>query len=123
MDTLDFRAYYNDLGSIATNAIRDSNVKKVVFLSSLGAEHPEGTGPVVGLHDVEAKLRTLKAVDIVFLRPGYFMENTLMTIPLVKSQKINGNATNPNAPIAIIAGKDIAEKTFIRTFLFRAHCR
>ncbi|MGA2506473.1 MAG: NmrA family NAD(P)-binding protein [Chitinispirillaceae bacterium] len=110
MDVPDVRAYYNSMGDVAVTAIRKAKVKKVVFLSSLGAERSEGTGPVLGLHDVEEKLRALKEVDIVFLRPGYFMENTLMNAGLIKHQRINGNAASPDAPVLMVATRDIAAK-------------
>jgi nucleoside-diphosphate-sugar epimerase len=46
MDAPDIRAYYNSLGDIAIKALLDSGVKKVVLLSSIGAELTSGTGPV-----------------------------------------------------------------------------
>jgi uncharacterized protein YbjT (DUF2867 family) len=119
-DANDIRTYYNLMGDTAAVAIKDSGIKKVVFLSSLGAELQSGTGPVIGLHDVEEKLKWLIGVDIAILRPGYFMENTLGTIPLIKNQRINGSSMVANAPVAMIATRDIAavavklltEKTF-----------
>jgi uncharacterized protein YbjT (DUF2867 family) len=110
MDTPDLRAHYNKFGDAAVEAIKKSGVKIVIFLSSLGAELESGSGPVIGLHDVEAKLRKLKDTGIVFLRPGYFMENTLTNASLIKNQHINGNTTPPNAKVAMIATKDIAKK-------------
>ena len=109
-DAENVRDYYNRIGNIAVEAIKMTGVKKVVFLSSLGADQDFGTGPVLGLHDVEQKLKTLENVDIVFLRPGYFMENTLENIPLIKGQNIVGNPADPEAPFYMIASKDIAAK-------------
>lgn len=110
MDTFDVRSYYNQLGDIGVEAIKKSNVKTVIFLSSIGAELDAGTGPVIGLHDVEAKLEKLKDTGIVFLRAGYFMENTLTNVSLMKTQRINGNTMPPDAKVSMIATKDIAEK-------------
>lgn len=104
------RAYYNKMGDIAVSSIISSGVKKVVFLSSLGAELGSGTGPVVGLHDVEQKLNILKDVDMVFLRPGYFMENILTNIPLMVQKHINGGTAKPDSQISMIATTDIAAK-------------
>jgi uncharacterized protein YbjT (DUF2867 family) len=91
-------------------AIKKSGLKKIVFLSSLGAERTTNTGPVLGLHDVEKSLAALSHVDIVFLRPGYFYENTLMNVGLIKSKKINANSADPDAPILMVATKDIGAK-------------
>ena len=110
MDAPSVRDHYKKLGDVAVEAIRKSGVKKVVFLSSLGAELDAGSGPIIGLHDVEAKLANLKNVDVAILRPGYFMENTLMTASMIRTQHINGNATPPDAPVSMIATRDIAQK-------------
>jgi uncharacterized protein YbjT (DUF2867 family) len=110
MDTDDVRSYYNTMGAAIVKAIKMSGLKKVVFLSSLGAERDAGTGPVLGLHDVEKSLDTLSDVDIVFLRAGYFYENTLMNVGLIKSKKIIANTMDPDAPILMVSTKDIGDK-------------
>jgi uncharacterized protein YbjT (DUF2867 family) len=110
LDAPDVRQYYNNSTDTLVKSIKASGLKKVVFLSSLGADQDSGTGPVLGLHDAENKLRELGGVDIVFLRPGFFMENTLWNIPLIKGQGVNGNPASPDAPLLMIATKDIAEK-------------
>jgi uncharacterized protein YbjT (DUF2867 family) len=110
MDTPDIRKHYKTFGDAAVKAIKKSGVKKVVFLSSLGAERNSGTGPVVGLHGVEEKLAKLTHVDVAILRAGYFMENLLRNVSLIKGQHINGNSTLPDAPISMVATADIAAK-------------
>ncbi len=110
LDSNDLLAYYRLLGAAAVNAIRKSGVGKIVFLSSLGAEHSAGTGPVVGLHDVEKMLTGLNNTNIVFLRAGYFMENFLGNISLIKAKKINGGSMPPDTLIFPVATKDIAAK-------------
>lgn len=55
-------------------AIEASGVKHVVLLSSVGAQHPAGTGPILTTHDAEAALSKTRA-DVTFLRAAYFMEN------------------------------------------------
>jgi uncharacterized protein YbjT (DUF2867 family) len=59
--------------AIAT-AVEAAGVAHIVVLSSVGAQLPDGTGPVLSLHDAEATFgRTRTAVT--FLRAAYFMEN------------------------------------------------
>ncbi len=122
-DAEDFRKYYNALGDAAVSAIKNSGVKKVVFLSSLGADKPAGTGPVVGLYDVEQKLLRLTDVDIVFLRPGYFMENLLGNMELIKSKGINGGPMRGDVPITLTATADIGVKAaeLLRERSFTGH--
>lgn len=64
-------------------AVGATDLKHVVFLSSQGAQHPDGTGIVVLLHDAEQELRTLKT-PVTFLRPTYFVENWGRALPDAK---------------------------------------
>jgi len=110
LDTDDVRAHYNKMGAVIVDAVKRSGLRKMVFLSSLGAEHDSGTGPVTGLHDVEKALGTLKDVDIVFLRPGYFFENTLMNLEQVKNRHVYTDPGDPDAPFLMVAARDIGQK-------------
>jgi uncharacterized protein YbjT (DUF2867 family) len=56
------------------SGVKKSGIKKLVFLSSIGAQHPAGTGPVVALHRAEKALSGL-VPSVTFLRAGYFLEN------------------------------------------------
>lgn len=49
----DMLEQYRRQGETIVEAVRDSRVGRVVLLSSLGAELPEGTGPIACLHAVE----------------------------------------------------------------------
>lgn len=109
-DALNIREYYNDLGQTAFNAILRSGIKKIVFLSSLGAERSSDAGIVLGLHDVETILQRLTQVDIVFLRASPFMQNTLASIPLIKEQHFNGGSVDPNIPVYMCDTRDIGDK-------------
>jgi uncharacterized protein YbjT (DUF2867 family) len=61
-------------------AVGGTDLKHLVFLSSQGAQHADGTGIVVLLHDAEQELRTLKT-PVTFLRPTYFVENWGRALP------------------------------------------
>jgi len=104
----DFRGYYNEIGANIVQSLQESGVKHVLFLSSLGAHLPEKTGPIKGLYDVEQKLNKLDAVNILHLRPTYFMENLLANIGMIKSMGINGGVIKGDVKFAMIATKDIA---------------
>ena len=64
-------------------AVGGTDLKHVVFLSSQGAQHADGTGVVVLLHDAEQEFRTLKT-PVTFLRPTYFVENWFRALPDAK---------------------------------------
>jgi uncharacterized protein YbjT (DUF2867 family) len=105
---VDFRAYQNQVGASIATAIKKSGVKYVVSLSSQGAELSDGTGPIKGLHDQEQRLNGLEGVNVLHLRPTFFMENLLMNIPLINQKGIAGSAVKGDLKLAMIATCDIA---------------
>ena len=62
------------VGDAFASAIQASGVKHVVFLSSIGAQHEQGTGPIRSLHQIEQRLIPL-GIGLTLLRPPYFLEN------------------------------------------------
>ncbi len=107
-DAPGIRAYQRSVGETLATAIEKSGVKYVVVLSSLGADMPEKNGPVGGLYDLEKRFNKILAVNIVYLRPTFFMENQLSMIGLIKQMGINGGPLKPDLPIPIIATRDVA---------------
>lgn len=108
-DQPDLRAYQDRVGDATATALRKSSVRKVVSLSSLGAEHPAGTGPIVGLHLQERRLDALK-LDVVHLRAGYFMENHLWALPAIRQSGIYPSPLRADKPIHMVATRDIGAK-------------
>jgi len=108
-DAADFRGYQNRIGESLVSALSKDRVPRVVTLSSIGAHLPEGTGPILGLHDLETKLDALRDAAVVHLRPTYFMENHLWSIPVIRGQGVNGSPIRPDVPIPMVATKDIAD--------------
>jgi len=103
----DILAHYERVNGALAAALTESGVKRVVYLSSIGADQPSGTGPVVGLHRGEETLKAIPGLDLLLLRPGYFYENHFGAIGLVKSQGVNGGATRPDVPFVQIASHDV----------------
>lgn len=60
-------------GAALARAVRRAGVPRVVALSSIGAQHREGTGIIAMLNSLERQLEGA-APSIAFLRPGYFIE-------------------------------------------------
>jgi uncharacterized protein YbjT (DUF2867 family) len=103
----DYRAFQERVSDAIATAIQKAGVKNVVSLSSFGADKTSGTGPVVGLHNLEQKLNQIDAANVLHLRPGYFMENTL---PQVGPIRMLGSAVGPVRPdlkLPMIATRDI----------------
>jgi uncharacterized protein YbjT (DUF2867 family) len=58
-----------------TTSVRASKIRHVVLLSSVGAQHAAGTGPIVTLHAAEQALAGVAGTAVTALRAAYFMEN------------------------------------------------
>jgi len=105
-----WKAYIGSIGANYATAARAAGVKYIVNLSSVGADQPEGCGPVTGLHKAEQELNTLEGTAILHLRPGYFYNNLLASIPMVKNMQIIGSNFGGNdRSIVLSAPVDIAE--------------
>ena len=104
----DFRAYQNDVGAHIASGILKAGIWYVVNLSSQGADLREGTGPILGLRDQEERLNRLEGVNVLHLRPTYFMENLLMNIPVINRFGYAGSAVRGDQPFGMIATSDIA---------------
>ena len=103
----DYRAYQERISDAIASALVTAKVPYVVVLSSLGADKPEKTGPVVGLHNFEQKLNKIEALNVLHLRPGYFMENTLIQIGIIQAMGIAAGPLRPDLKLPMIASRDI----------------
>ena len=91
----DYRAFQDQASDGIAAAIKNAGVKHVVSLSSFGADKSSGTGPVAGLHVLEEKLNQIDGANVLHLRAGYFMENTL---PQVGAIRMVGSMIGPVSP-------------------------
>ena len=103
----DPQGYQERVSDNVAAALKSSGVKNVVALSSIGADKPNGTGPVVGLHNFERKLNQITSASILFLRPGYFMENTLPQVGVIRMMGSVAGPLRPDLKVPMIATRDI----------------
>src|ERR1019366_8076216 len=104
-------------------AIDGSGLRHAVVLSSVGAQLAEGTGPVVGLHEMEETLKRLADVNLLFLRPAYFMENLLNSVAVYKSMGFFASLIKDNVKFPMIATRDIGQRAAaeLRALNFKGH--
>jgi uncharacterized protein YbjT (DUF2867 family) len=88
-------------------AVKESGLLYAVHLSSYGAQVPEGTGPVAGLHSSEQKLSAISGLNVLHLRAAYFMENNLAAIGMIRGIGVFGNALLPDLKLPMIATRDV----------------
>jgi len=90
-------------------AVKESGLRYAVHLSSYGAQVPEGTGPIAGLHSSEQKLNAISGLNVLHLRAAYFMENNLVAIGMIHGMGIIGNALLPDLKLPMIATPDVGD--------------
>ncbi len=106
-----YASYQDKVTNAIWWAIDNSGIKRVVNLSSIGADLDKGTGLIKGLHRLEEKLNTLKNLDVlVHLRPDFFMENLDNSLATIKDRGIIYGPLDRDLPIPMVATRDIGWK-------------
>lgn len=109
MTSPDSLAYQGRVSDVITKALRSAEVKNVVALSSVGADKSSGNGPVAGLHEFEQKLNQLADANVLYLRAGYFMENTLPQAVPIRMLGFAVGPFRPDLKLPMIASCDIGK--------------
>src|SRR5260221_4203739 len=97
------------MSTAITESVKASGISHVVLLSSIGAQHANKSGPIQALHTFEEKLKQVANLNVLSLRPGPFMENFLMLIPLVQTMGFRAGGSESDLKMAMIATRDIGE--------------
>lgn len=105
---LDLDAFTRKIGNNYAEAIQKSGVKRVVFLSSIGAHLEQNSGIIQRYNEIETVLKKLQNVSITFMRPTSFFYNLLAYIPLIKSQGIITANYGADNVIPWVSPNDIA---------------
>jgi uncharacterized protein YbjT (DUF2867 family) len=90
-------------------AVKESGLRYAVHLSSYGAQVPEGTGPIAGLHSSEQKLNAIHGLNVLHLRAAYFMENNLGAIGIIHGMGMFAGALRPDLKLPMIATRDVGD--------------
>jgi uncharacterized protein YbjT (DUF2867 family) len=103
------RAWQDRTARTLGDALEAANVPYALSLSSIGAHLPSGNGPIAGLHVLEERLDRIDGLSPLHLRPGYFFENNLGAIGLVRALGALGGALRGDLKMAHVAARDIGE--------------
>lgn len=109
LTTPDVRSYQDRVVDAIAAAIQNAGVTHAVTLSSIGADKPGKTGPVVGLHYLEERLNSIDRLNVLHLRAGYFAENTLAQIGIIRMTGMAVGPLRPDLKLPVIATQDIGE--------------
>lgn len=95
--------------AIFAGAIKNSGIKKIVDLSSIGADAGPEAGSLYAYHLIENILRAIPNIDIAFVRPVGFYDNLYAHLETIKKE----NKIYSNVPGSIlgryVAPEDIAK--------------
>lgn len=108
MGSVNIIANTTDAGKALAKAIAAARVKRVVMLSSIGADLPGGNGPIAGLHNIEKLYESLDHVSVTYLRAGFFYTNLYHDVPMIKGAGIIGANYPSNTTIPFVHPEDIA---------------
>ena len=104
----DFKAYQQKIAHNHLEAVKANGVKHVILLSSIGAHLRNGAGVVDGLGYLEEIFSQLKEVNVLNLRPTYFMENIFGQLGTIRQMGITGSPVKADLRFPMVATRDIA---------------
>jgi uncharacterized protein YbjT (DUF2867 family) len=105
-------AEYARVGAVAAQAVRQNDISRTVFQSSIGAEKRHGAGEIDGLARTE-ELLDATGSTVLHLRCGFFFSNLLMQLDAIRAGVIPV-VLPTDQPMAWVAPRDIAEVAVFR---------
>jgi uncharacterized protein YbjT (DUF2867 family) len=109
MSSKNYRALQDRITDSVASALALARVRYAVTLSSVGADKSDKTGPVVGLHKMENRLNGIEGLNVLHLRAGYFMENTLAQAGIIHAMGKAAGPVRSTLKIGMIASRDIGQ--------------
>lgn len=109
ISNFDVLGYQKRVADSFASALKVAGVSHVVTLSSVGADKADKTGPVIGLRYLEQQLNSIDGLNVLQLRAGYFMENTLGQAVAVQKMGTTVGPLRADLKLPMIATRDIGE--------------
>jgi uncharacterized protein YbjT (DUF2867 family) len=106
--TLDMMAHCKKIAGNYVQAIQQSGVKRVVYLSSIGAHLDKNSGLILLHHAAEKIMNQLSGVDITFMRPVAFYYNLFGFIRGIKNIGMIASNYGAEDTVAWVSPIDIA---------------
>lgn len=104
----DFISERRRLTQQQVDTLAAEKVPHVVLLSSVGAQHAAGTGPILSVRNVEQQLRAA-GLPATFVRAAYFVENWGAVVPSVKGDGVLPTFTAAGTRIPMVSTHDIGK--------------
>ncbi|HSP46478.1 MAG TPA: NAD(P)H-binding protein [Clostridiaceae bacterium] len=106
-DCTDCMAEVDSLLDAYREAVLASGITRIVGLSSLGAQHEEGTGNLMASYRLEHAFEGIMT-EKIFVRPAYYFSNWLGYLDLVRSHGILPTFFPPEMELPMVAPPDVA---------------
>jgi uncharacterized protein YbjT (DUF2867 family) len=103
----DFYAYQDQLTDVFASAIEKNGVMHAVTLSSIGADKPDKTGPILGMHRLEERLNRTPGLNTLHVRAANFMENTLGQADAIAQMGYAADPARPELKFPMVAAHDV----------------
>lgn len=103
----DYAAYQDKVTEAIASALEKGGPAHIVALSSFGADKPDKTGPIAGTHRMEERLKRISGLNALYVRAGYFMENTLPQAGVIQQMGATAGPLNADLKVPMIATRDI----------------
>lgn len=110
VDDPQFVANRSRMSRAIAEALGETGVGHVVALTVVGADREGAPGPPGGLHEQERRLSGLDGVNLCLLRPAAYMDHLLASLPLIRSQQVNGSAVDGDLRYPMVATRDVAQE-------------
>ncbi|KAA2243100.1 NAD(P)H-binding protein [Chitinophaga agrisoli] len=88
-------------------ALEASSIKKVVGISSIGAQHEKGTGNLQQSYMLEHAFTDLP-IEKIFIRPAYYLSNWLPYLPVMQETGKLPTFFPADMPLSMISPMDVA---------------
>lgn len=105
----DALAHYRQVAGAYAKALKESGVKKVVHLSSWGADLEAGTGYIRGSHSAEGILDNIPGVAVTHVRAGFIYYNLYYFIGMIRATGMIAANYGGQDRIVMVSPLDIAE--------------
>lgn len=107
--TTDYDGDSKKIRTALINAVKASKVPNLVFLSSVGAHLESGAGVVQGLQLAETELSKIDGLNVLYLRPSFFMENLYGQVGAIQHMGFMSTPALGDVKLPMVHTKDIAE--------------
>jgi len=104
----DALGYGSRVSDALAAAGKTSGIPHVVLLSSVGAQHAQGTGPIRSLHHAESVIGPA-TTNVTLLRAAYFLQNWASGVEGVRNQGVLHNFLTPERKIPMVSTADIGK--------------